>query len=480
MKKEIKKVGLLLALLTIISFTVILLFGREYTLIFRSNNQSSTRELIYDHSKLEVIKEKEINNKYYVTIRGKETGKYDIYFNSGDFEEGKLIYVHRLFIITEGNYFGKATGSEVIPISISIILFYILYLLIKKYKSNMRDNLYQYKNISYLGIIIFTSFFLLNNIYSIFNYLGFYNTIDSIFRSVSSVSIFLLPIAIITSLLATISNIKLIVREGKSFRNLLGLFLGVFICMFTLLPEALYGFLMKTQLLDIYNLNTPTPYIYNLIESIIYLTIAYLECVLISTIVIAVMAVKKRVDYNKDYIIILGCKIRRDGSLPPLLKGRVDRALEFRNEQLKATGKDLIFIPSGGKGNDEIISEAEAIANYLIERGIDKKKILLEDKSTSTYENIIFSYKLIKDKEANICISTTNYHVLRAGMIADMQDLKVDCIGSKTKAYYWVNAFIREFVGTLYAERKRHILVFILIILFIILMIIVTYIANFI
>ena len=237
---------------------------------------------------------------------------------------------------------------------------------------------------------------------------------------------------------------------------------------------------MKTQLLDIYNLNTPTPYIYNLIESIIYLTIAYLECVLISTIVIAVMAVKKRVDYNKDYIIILGCKIRRDGTLPPLLRGRVERALEFRNEQLKATGKDLIFIPSGGKGNDEIISEAEAMSNYLIERGIDNNKIILEDKSTSTYENIKFSYKLIKDKEANICISTTNYHVLRAGMIVDMQDLKVDCIGSKTKTYYWINAFIREFVGTLYAERKRHILVFMLIILFIILMIIVTYIANFI
>lgn len=480
MKKEIKIVCLLLVLLTIISFTVILLFGREYTLIFRSNNQDSIRELNYDHSKLEVIKEKEINNKYYVTIRGKDTGKYDIYFNSGDFEEGKLIYVHRLFIITEDNYFGKATGSEVIPISISIILIYILSLLIKKYKFNIKENLYQYKNISYLGIIIFTSFFLLNNIYSIFNYLGLYNTINNIFNSISSVSIFLLPIAIITSLLATISNIKLIVKEGKSFRNLLGLFLGVFICMFSLLPETLYGFLMKTQLLDIYNLNTPTPYIYNLIESIIYLTIAYLECVLISTIVIAVMAVKKRVDYNKDYIIILGCKIRRDGTLPPLLRGRVERALEFRNEQLKATGKDLIFIPSGGKGNDEIISEAEAMSNYLIERGIDNNKIILEDKSTSTYENIKFSYKLIKDKEANICISTTNYHVLRAGMIVDMQDLKVDCIGSKTKTYYWINAFIREFVGTLYAERKRHILVFMLIILFIILMIIVTYIANFI
>lgn len=235
---------------------------------------------------------------------------------------------------------------------------------------------------------------------------------------------------------------------------------------------------MKTQIIDIYNLNTPAPYIYNLFEAIIYLIIAYLECVLISTIVIAIKSVRKKVDYNIDYIIILGCRIRRDGTLTPLLKGRVDRALEFRNEQLKNTGKDLIFIPSGGKGSDEIISESEAMSKYLLENGIDKKHILLEDKSTSTYENIKFSNKLIKDKDSNICISTTNYHVLRAGMIADMQGLKVECIGSKTKTYFWINAFIREFIGTLYAERKRHLFVFILIILVITLMIVLSYFNN--
>ena len=189
-------------------------------------------------------------------------------------------------------------------------------------------------------------------------------------------------------------------------------------------------------------------------------------------------SIKKKVPYNKDYMIILGCKIRNDGTLTPLLKGRVDRALDFRKEQVNNTGKDLIFIPSGGKGRDEVISEAEAIKNYLLDQGIKEKNIILENKSTNTYENIKFSNKLINKKNTNICFSTTNYHVLRAGLIATTQGLKIDGIGSRTKSYYWINAFIREFIGTLYSEKKKHIIVVLIIIFTIMIMIGITYLSN--
>ena len=102
------------------------------------------------------------------------------------------------------------------------------------------------------------------------------------------------------------------------------------------------------------------------------------------------------------YILILGCQIRKDGTLTPLLKSRVDRAIEFANMQKKIKGKDIVFIPSGGKGADELISEAEAMKNYLLEQGISKKNILVEDKSTNTYENMSFSYKLVKNKHSNL------------------------------------------------------------------------------
>ena len=68
--------------------------------------------------------------------------------------------------------------------------------------------------------------------------------------------------------------------------------------------------------------------------------------------------------------------------------------------------------------------------------------------------------------------------MLRAGLIATSQGLKIDGIGSKTRAYYWVNAFIREFIGTLYYEKKKHIIVLIVILISIIFMIGVTYLSN--
>ena len=235
---------------------------------------------------------------------------------------------------------------------------------------------------------------------------------------------------------------------------------------------------MKSQIFNIYDLNSAGPYIYNFLETFVYLIVTYLECILIATIVIAIKSIKKKSEYNKDYMIILGCKIKEDGTLTPLLRGRVDKALKFRKEQLKATGKDLIFIPSGGKGNDEIISEAEAMKNYLLESGIKEEKILVENQSTNTYENIKFSNKLISNKKSSIGFSTTNYHVLRAGLIATEQGLKIEGIGSKTKSYFMINAFIREFIGTLYSERKQHILFFMLIMIIILMMIGITYIEN--
>ena len=58
--------------------------------------------------------------------------------------------------------------------------------------------------------------------------------------------------------------------------------------------------------------------------------------------------------------------------------------------------------------------------------------------------------------EKKIAISTTNYHVFRAGLLASKQGLRVEGIGSPTKRYFWVNAFIREYIATLYTERKTH------------------------
>ena len=475
MKNSIKKLIILSLLLIIIYVIIILICGKTYSFSVISNKDIN---IINEEDVVEVLDVKKETDRTIVKIKPLKPGKTSLIVDYGSHMTYQVLYVHKSMIITDNSYFGKSNASEVIPISFSIILIYSLVLLIKKYISSIRDNIFQYKNIAYLGIIVFTSFFALSNIISIFNYRGLSQTINNTISSMTALSILLYPIAVITFVMVTISNIILIRKEGKSLRNLLGLFLGIFICVLTVLPNFVYGILMKAQIVDIYNLNSIGPYAYSFVESIVYLVIAYLECVLIGTIIIAIKSVKKKVTLDKDYIIILGCQIRKDGTLTPLLKGRVDKALEFRNKQLKESNKDLIFIPSGAKGSDEVISEAEAMKNYLLTQGIDEKSILVDDKSKNTFENIKFSNKLIKKKNANIAFSTTNYHVLRAGLIATEQGLKLDGLGSSTKSYFWINAFIREFIGTLFEERKKHIIVFSLIIVILILMITITYFDN--
>ena len=180
--------------------------------------------------------------------------------------------------------------------------------------------------------------------------------------------------------------------------------------------------------------------------------------------------------FNKDAIIILGCQIKKDGTLTPLLKSRVDKAVEFSKMQKEKTKKDIVFVPSGGKGKDEIISEANAMKNYLLMQGIKKSKIIVENKSKSTFENIKFSNKLIQEKinDPIIAVSTTNYHVFRAGVIASKQNIIIEGIGSKTKSYYWVNAFIREYIALLVSEKMNHIKVLLITSLIIIILALIT------
>ena len=168
--------------------------------------------------------------------------------------------------------------------------------------------------------------------------------------------------------------------------------------------------------------------------------------------------------YDKDFII-LGSKINKDGSLTPLLKGRVDTAIEFANKQYEKTKRKIIYIPSGGKGYDEVVAEAVAIKNYLLEKGIKKNQIIIEDKSTSTKENMKYSKSIIDkiNDKGNIVFSTTNYHVFRSGTIANNQGIDCEGLGSKTKWYFYSNALIREFIANLVQEKYKHIAILILI-----------------
>lgn len=147
-----------------------------------------------------------------------------------------------------------------------------------------------------------------------------------------------------------------------------------------------------------------------------------------------------------DFIVIHGAGLAGE-ELTPLLRGRVDRA----HDLWVAQGRRATFVPSGGQGDDEVISEAEAMARHLRARGVPVSQIVLEDRSTTTWENLIYSRDLIGELAEGgrplAVLVTSDYHVFRTAMYARAAGFNADGLGSKTARYYYPTAFIREFIA---------------------------------
>lgn len=130
-----------------------------------------------------------------------------------------------------------------------------------------------------------------------------------------------------------------------------------------------------------------------------------LECLVISGLHATAPA-------DMDYLIVLGARVDPDGPSPALTR-RINAVMACLDDH-----PDALIIASGGQGADEPMSEAQCIRDELIKRGVDPGRILMEDKSTATIENIRYSMALMDDPAAQTGIITNNYHVYRATRIA--------------------------------------------------------------
>ena len=147
---------------------------------------------------------------------------------------------------------------------------------------------------------------------------------------------------------------------------------------------------------------------------------------------------------NLDYIIVLGAQVREDGP-SVVLRYRLDAAIDYLNKT-----PDTICIVSGGQGKNEPFSEAEGMAEYLIANGIEQDRILLEDESTSTVENIKYSMVLMESPYNGVGIVTNNFHVFRGIQIAKAQGLEGVCgIAADSSVLYLPNNVLRECCGIL-------------------------------
>ncbi len=147
-----------------------------------------------------------------------------------------------------------------------------------------------------------------------------------------------------------------------------------------------------------------------------------------------------------EYMVVLGAKVRTDGPSVSLWD-RIYAAADYLEEH-----PDTIAVVSGGQGPDEHMSEAQAMYDELVKLGIDGSRIWLEDKATSTWENINFALNLIEEKTGErpqkLGILSSEYHLFRASLFAKECGVEFVGIPAKTsRPSQAVNHFMREVAG---------------------------------
>ena len=283
--------------------------------------------------------------------------------------------------------------------------------------------------------------FLLSLISSYFylGYLFYQNGYEKIHFAFFIFSFILLPILIFLSGIFLIYNgVILLKREGRSKANYLSMLLGIVILVFF----ALISFRLGGQNELFY-----TNHFLNILFVFIFYSyfifgFAFAGFMLYS---ILYLFIPKKKHY--DFIIIHGAGLLDGERVTPLLKRRIDKAVEVYH---KSKNSNIKIIASGGQGADEKISEAQAIVNYLLEEtDVPREAIVLEDKSTTTYENLLYSKELGEKLVAKpqFLFVTNDYHVFRTSNYARRLKMKGDGLGCRTAGYYIPSAFIREYVA---------------------------------
>ncbi len=151
--------------------------------------------------------------------------------------------------------------------------------------------------------------------------------------------------------------------------------------------------------------------------------------------------------YDEDAVVVLGCGIH--GKTPSLaLAKRLDSAVEYHKKN-----PDALIVVSGGQGPQEDITEAEAMEQYLLDRGVTPDKIIKEDKAVSTYTNFKYSKEILDEKLGDgysITLITSEYHIFRGYLCAkEIGFDKVTHTHADTHSTYLIPGTTRECLAVL-------------------------------
>jgi len=328
-------------------------------------------------------------------------------------------------------------------------------------RRSLKRTIYSYTNITLIGGILFTAVLtILQARFCLTQTADSSLPVKELLAFPRTFSYYAVFVIAVICLLLGISNVSLIRHEGFCLNNALcllvaGVYLGGTAAAY-LVADHLAEFVFQPMGL----MDKPVFIVLNtVIPLFLLLMLCYFECILAGTGILGWIAARAVPDYDKDFIIILGCSIDKRGGLLPLLKGRVNRAVRFAWEQEIATGKPMKYIPSGGQGRNEIISEGSAMEFYLLTHGAEDYEVFPEKSSRNTLENFRFSKRIADEllPGAKIAFATTNYHILRSGILARKAGIDAQGIAGDTKWYFWPNGFVREFFGILVLEKKAHV-----------------------
>lgn len=265
----------------------------------------------------------------------------------------------------------------------------------------------------------------------------------------------LLPFSLI------VNGIQMLRKEGRSLANLLSLFSGIFLLAGEISIYVLTSSPIASPSLFLSPFWSHIPFLMILISVIVLYTSLIFVSFLFYTLLLQILPFKR----NFDVIIILGAGLIHGNQVSKLLADRLDKAIQIYHRG----GSQAILMPSGGKGKDETVAEADAMAAYLKDHGIPENQILPETQSMNTLQNLTNCQKILTSSEKfsgnfsgsqSTILVTSNYHVYRALRYARKIGLSCTGAGSHVAFYYWPSALIREFIAI--HHEKKHLILFLL------------------
>ena len=471
MKRAVRQIAVSALLLLVLCIVCRFIFCRTYTAYYPLYLSASTSPGDYRIESEDpevatgVIADVLDHSLKITVIPGKAGNTYlDIYDTSGEFRgtvPARVTRFHTIYDSSDGGFSGDTVAI------LAATLFWLLTgaVMLWNFFQAKSPSFYQYRTIWFAGFSLFaliTGLCLLEvSIRHLadpasYSMLSVYSALSG--ASVRFMHLTALPFAAFAAAMA-VSNIELLRHQRPRPQNMLGILVGILL---------VAGIAVSLYITSLDFAGSEQEYrIHMTIQNTCTTFFVYFECMLAGSVICGLRAARHSPAPDKDFIVILGCWFRKDGSLPPLLKGRVDKALAFWRCQKEATGKEACFVPSGGRGPDESMPEAEAIRQYLLSQDVPSRLIRPETASRNTFENMAFSKEIIResDPEAQVVFATTSYHVFRSGIWANLAGLPAEGIGSKTKWWYWPNAFMRETAGLLQKRWKQEILLLVLLLL---------------